>query len=314
MGDRLIAALEQRLGADLTRRRLAAEADIEARIAGKGRRFTLADNHALGSAIVNGAVRLVGLHGLGRSNATRIVVAENRIESPRLPQAFEGYTILQVSDLHADISRAAMAELEKLVAGVSADLCVLTGDYRGEIYGPIDEAMAIMARICAAIRAPMLGVLGNHDSIRMVPAIEAMGVRLLMNEAMTLERDGAAIVMAGIDDAHFYRTHDIGKTRAGIDANAFSILLSHTPEVYAEAGSAGFDVMLSGHTHGGQICLPNGRPLFAGLDRNPELASGHWRIGAMQGYTNRGLGTASWPLRINCPAEIAVLRLRAVGG
>jgi predicted MPP superfamily phosphohydrolase len=134
---------------------------------------------------------------------------------------------------------------------------------------------------------------------------------MLINEHATLEIGVDVIRLTGIDDAHAFYTD--AAVRAIQDRETgFRILLAHTPEVADLAAAAGCDLYLTGHTHGGQICLPNGRPLAAGLDRNRELASGYWRIGAMQGYTNRGLGVASLPLRINCPAEIAVLRLLSV--
>ena len=91
--------------------------------------------------------------------------------------------------------------------------------------------------------------------------MEVMGIRMLFNEHEPIARGGSRIYLAGVDDAHFYRADDIEKAASGIPKNAFSILLSHTPEVYEQAAAAGFDLMLSGHTHGGQLCLPGGIPI-----------------------------------------------------
>jgi predicted MPP superfamily phosphohydrolase len=92
----------------------------------------------------------------------------------------------------------------------------------------------------------------------MVPDLEEMGIRLLLNDCEPLSRDGESIYLAGIDDAHYYRADNIEKAASNIPLNGFSILLSHTPEAYRHAG---FDLLLSGHTHGGQICLPGSIPI-----------------------------------------------------
>jgi predicted MPP superfamily phosphohydrolase len=105
------------------------------------------------------------------------------------------------------------------------------------------------------------GVLGNHDTIRMVPGLEEMGIRILLNECQPMLRGGESMYLAGIDDAHYYRVDNIEKAASNIPADAFSILLSHTPEVYRHAAHAGFDLLLSGHSHGGQICLPGSIPI-----------------------------------------------------
>jgi predicted MPP superfamily phosphohydrolase len=95
----------------------------------------------------------------------------------------------------------------------------------------------------------------------MSPLMEAMGIRMLFNECETVVRGDDRIYLAGVDDPHFYRVDDIEKAASQIPREAFSILLSHTPEIYDRAASSGFDLMLSGHTHGGQLCLPGGIPI-----------------------------------------------------
>jgi predicted MPP superfamily phosphohydrolase len=94
----------------------------------------------------------------------------------------------------------------------------------------------------------------------MVPGLEDMGVRILLNECEPISRGGERIYLAGIDDAQYYRVDNIENAASNIPPDAFSILLSHTPEVYRHAAHAGFDLLLSGHTHGGQICLPGSIP------------------------------------------------------
>src|SRR5207248_5341346 len=96
------------------------------------------------------------------------------------------------------------------------DLCVLTGDYRGKTYGPYDAALAGLARIRAELSGPVYGVLGNHDTVRMVPAMEDMGIGMLLNESLAIPRGGQRLHLAGIDDAHFYRVENIEKAASAI--------------------------------------------------------------------------------------------------
>jgi predicted MPP superfamily phosphohydrolase len=132
---------------------------------------------------------------------------------------------------------------------------------------------------------------------------------LLLNENVPIERRHGEIYVAGIDDAHLYQTHNIEKARGEIPDQAFSILLSHTPEIYRHAAHAGFDLMLSGHTHGGQICLPRSIPITLDSVLPRHMGSGTWRSDEMLGYTSVGVGSSVLPVRLNCPPEITLHRL-----
>jgi predicted MPP superfamily phosphohydrolase len=146
----------------------------------------------------------------------------------------------------------------------------------------------------------------------MVPELEEMGIRILLNECELISRGDEAIYLAGIDDAHYYRVDNIEKAAAEIPEHAFSILLSHTPEVYRQAAHAGFDLFLSGHTHGGQICLPGSIPITLSSVLPRHMGSGPWRYSEMVGYTSVGVGCAVVPVRINCLPEITLHHLRRI--
>jgi uncharacterized protein len=251
----------------------------------------------------------MGLYGRGIRNATMVEIRHNRIQSPHLPKAFDGFTIAQLSDLHVEMSEAAVERVVKLIRGVHYDICILTGDYRGRTCGPYDKTLAEMARVRAALKGPIYAVLGNHDTICMVPGLEAMGIRMLLNESDIIERSGQPLHLSGIDDAHFYRMDDIEKVAAAIPADQFSILISHTPEVYRQAAHAGFNLLLSGHTHGGQICLPGGIPITLDSVLPRSMGSGPWRYLDMIGYTSVGAGVSVVPVRFNCPPEITLHHL-----
>jgi predicted MPP superfamily phosphohydrolase len=265
-------------------------------------------------ALVRGALKVTGLYWRANKNTERIEIRRHPIALPALPAAFAGYTILQISDLHVDMNPAAMRRLAELLPRLSYDLCVLTGDYRGKTYGPCEATIEGMARLRAHIAAPIYAVLGNHDSLRMVPALEEMGIRMLVNEAEPILRNGQRVYLAGIDDAHFYRMDNIEKAASQIPHDAFSILLSHTPEIYRQAANADFDLLLSGHTHGGQICLPGAIPFTLDSALPRRMGAGSWRYGRMVGYTSVGVGSSIVAARINCPPEITLHELRAGAG
>jgi uncharacterized protein len=307
--DDVLAILEQRLGRRYARQRLGIEKDHEAQVFGQGLNFFHIENLKPSHALIRAVLMASGLYWRGAGNAAKVELRHNRIVSPHLPQAFDGVTILQLSDLHVEMSEAAMRRVIALVQRLTYDLCVLTGDYRGDTFGRYDTTLAGMAPVRAALTGPVYGVLGNHDTIRLVPGLEAMGIKVLLNESETLDRGGERIHLAGIDDAHFYRVDNIEKASAQIPNDEFSILISHTPEIYRQAAHADFNLLLSGHTHGGQICLPGRIPITLDSVLPRSLGAGPWRYHDMIGYTSVGAGVCIVPVRFNCPPEITLHRL-----
>jgi predicted MPP superfamily phosphohydrolase len=302
----VLSALEERLGSRYANQRLGIEKDHEAQVFGHGINFFHIENLKLSHALIRAVLLGSGLYWRGAGNAGKVELRRNRIVSPHLPQAFDGYTILHLSDLHVEMSEAAMKRVIALVRGLDYDLCVLTGDYRGDTCGRYDTTLAGMAEVRAALHGEVYGVLGNHDTICLVPGLEAMGVKMLLNESVAIERSGARIHLAGIDDAHFYQTDNIETAASAIPHDEFSILLSHTPEVYRQAAHANFNVLLSGHTHGGQICLPGRIPITLDSVLPRSMGSGAWRHEDMIGYTSVGAGVCIVPVRFNCPPEITL--------
>lgn len=302
--------LERRLGQLHAKQRLGIEADHEAQIFGQGLNFFHIENWYSIHSAIRATLMLTGLYWRGRKNADRVMVNRNDVMSQSLPRRFDGFTLLQISDPHVDMSQGAMRSVASILPQLEYDICVLTGDYRGATYGQYDTALEGMARLCEKLKAPVYGVLGNHDTIRMVPGLEGMGIRMLLNECEVITRGGESIYLAGIDDAHFYRVDNIQEAAAEIPHDGFSILLSHTPEVYRQAAHAGFRLLLSGHTHGGQICLPGSIPITLDSVLPRRLGSGAWKHHEMAGYTSVGAGTCIVPVRLNCPPEITLHRLR----
>jgi hypothetical protein len=302
--------LSQRLGRVHLRQRLSLESEYEAQVFRRGTHFFHLENWYPAHAVIRASLSLVGLHGRGRRNALKIRIVHNDVRLAALPAAFDGYTILHLSDLHLDMSEDFVDALIERVRAVDYDLCVLTGDYRYRTRGPYEPALAGLARLRPHLKEPVYAVLGNHDSIRMVPGMEDLGIRVLLNESVRLERHGAMIHLAGIDDAHYYRVDNLHKAAHDIPHQEVSILLSHTPEPFRNAAHADFKLMLCGHTHGGQICLPGGIPLITDADCPRAYVRGPWRYHDLAGYTSVGAGSSIVDVRLNCLPEITLHRLQ----
>ena len=307
----LFAKLEQRLGRVHARQRHGIEKDYEQRVFGHGLNFFHIENWYSIHSVIRNSLKLAGLYWRGCKNAERVQIRHNLIQRANISTPFDGFTILHISDMHADISQGAMRRLIELLDGISYDLCVLTGDYRGKTFGPFDAALQGVAQVRSHLKGPVYGVLGNHDTIRMVPGLEELGIRMLLNECETIVRGNQRIHVAGIDDAHYYRVDNIEKAASAIPHDEFAILLSHTPEIYRQAAHADFSLLLGGHTHGGQICLPGSIPITLDSVLPRYMASGPWKYHNMLGYTSVGVGSCVVAVRLNCPPEITLHHLQA---
>jgi hypothetical protein len=171
--------LIDRIGAEHVERRLKVEIEHEAQVFGQGLIFFNLENWYSAPWIIRSTLKLVGLYSRARRNADQIVIRRTVFEFAQLPPAFESFTILHLSDLHADMSDGAMRRLLGIVRDLQYDICVLTGDYRGKTYGPFDTSLKVINELRAQLKGPLYGVLGNHDSIQMTPSLEAMGIRML---------------------------------------------------------------------------------------------------------------------------------------
>lgn len=305
------AVLEQRVGRLHLWQRQGIQREHVAQIFGRGRNFFHIENWYSVHALMRMIMRLTGFYGRGRRNATDIRVNHNRVVLARLPAAFHGLRLLHLSDIHLDMDAEIFHAICERVRDLDYDLCVITGDIRARTYGDYEPALEAMARLRVHLRNPVYAVLGNHDFIEMVPGLESMEIHVLLNESVTIERKGETIHLAGVDDPHYYRADNLEKAAGDIPADATAILLAHSPEIYGHAAHAGFDLMLCGHTHGGQICLPGGIPVTYNANCPRALGNGAWRWEDLQGYTSAGAGTCVVPVRFNCPPEITVHQLMA---
>lgn len=231
---------------------------------------------------------------------------------PSLPKTFNGLRILQLSDLHIRAIPDNGRKLCEIVRQLQADMCVFTGDFHLGRMHPIRETITVCADIIRSLNVSwgIWGILGNHDPIQLVPELEDMGCRMLMNESICIEKSGENIWIIGIDDAHFFHCDDLNAAMARVPENAFKILLAHSPQNYADAAQKRLDFMLCGHTHGGQICFRKNSPLIANARCPKCFTSGPWLYEGMKGYTCRGIGVSAVPVRFGCTPEITLHELR----
>ena len=270
------------------------------------------ENYFYYRVVIDRFFRAVNRYAQGVQNVLDVAIHEREIVLDDLPPAFDGFSILLLTDLHLDGLDPLTDVLIERIKPVTADLCLIGGDIRMEVYGPIAPSVRLLHRLVADIRTPhgIFGVLGNHDCIEMLPELEAAGVTMLVNEARAIERDGQTLWLVGVDDPHFYKCDDLDYACRELPADGFRILLAHSPELYRKAVDYGIRLYLCGHTHGGQICLPKIGPLFTHSSAPRFTAAGEWRYRGMIGYTSRGAGASGVPLRFNCPGEIPLIRLR----
>ncbi len=264
---------------------------------------------ALGVMALTPAITVVGFFMARR--VAPVVDVEVRLDD--LPAALEGFTIAQISDIHvgSTIRRSFVEGIVDRVNRMGADMVAITGDLVDGSVEDLAHHTAPLAHL--ASRHGTYVVTGNHEYYSGVHAwireLRRLGTRVLLNEHVVLEHDGARLTVAGVTDysaQHFDRTHasDPQAAMRGAPANVFRILLAHQPRSAPMAQKAGYDLQLSGHTHGGQFWPWNHfvrlqQPFTAGLNR----------VGRMWIYISRGTGYWGPPMRFGIPSEITRIRL-----
>ena len=272
---------------------------------------------------------VTGLAGLAAAGFTvegflvepQHAVAEHvEIKLRRLPEAFDGFRIAQLSDIHFGpyMTRPELDRAVNLAKDFQPDLVALTGDFVSHPWrGHNGLAGAKNAEPCADAfaswkSAPILAVLGNHDHWNdpdlVAGALAERGIEVLRNRARPVEKDGQRLWFAGVDDVLEGRADLSGATK-GLSASEVTVLLAHEPDYADLASKAGIDLQLSGHSHGGQVRIPGVGPIVL-----PELARKYHtalnQVGNLQVYTTRGIGVINPPVRLNCPPEVTLITLR----
>lgn len=255
-------------------------------------------------------LNVIGMYKRGVRNAEDIKLRDKDLYFPNLPKAFEGFTILHISDLHLDGMDGLVDRVLKILDNRTVDLCVLTGDYRTALHGINRHVIEKLELLIKGInsRHGFLGILGNHDDCHMVNPMEKIGIHVLINGTCFIHQGDDKILILGTDDVHYYYTDQALHVLEHADDN-FSIALVHSPELYDMAARMGVDLYLCGHTHAGQVCLPGGRPIIKHLNRGRKYFRGYWQYNGMQGITHAGVGTSGIPVRFNTQGEVLIHHL-----
>ena len=242
-------------------------------------------------------------------------VVDVEVHLAKLPKALDGFTIIQLSDLHVGltIDREFVARVVAQTMAHAPDLIVLTGDL---VDGPVPDLTDDVAPL-AELRAPhgVFATTGNHEYYAGVDPwiahISTLGVRYLRNQRVTIERAGARFELAGVDDfgAHNWEGHgeDLYAATAGRDPSVPLILLAHQPRQVFNAAKRGVDLQLSGHTHGGQIWPWH----YIVKVQQSGLLAGRYQIADTQLYVTRGCGYWGPPVRVLAPLELTRVILRS---
>ena len=266
------------------------------------------------------------LAGNAWANA-RVWNARVEIRDEKIPAAFDGFVLCQVSDVHNEARGEGNAALLRALREAAPDLICITGDFLDSRRTDLDFALELAGQLAEI--APAVYVTGNHEARRMdLSALEAglaaRGVQVLRDDWMPLARGGEEIALLGLDDPGFSAgegwtlSEGLDQTQARLSAllaqagDRFSLVLSHRPELLPAYAEAGADLVLSGHAHGGQVRLPGIGGLFApGQGILPRLTSGVHARGETRLVVSRGLGNSAFPLRVFNPPEIVTVTLRA---
>ena len=251
------------------------------------------------------------------------------VSSPRIPPLFDGYCIVQISDLHNSRFGAGQSRLLRRIRVAHPDLIAVTGDLAGADWKRSANSLELIRQL--PLLAPVYFVIGNHEAnthdLRgLIGFLGGLGVHLLHNASVPVERGEQVIELAGIDDPEGFSVgrhswtasltawrQELEVVRQRIEPNRYAILLSHRPEFIRSYEQAGFNLVLAGHAHGGLIRIPFLGPLYApGQGKLPRYTSGMHLLNDTTLVVSRGLGRGMTPLRFLNRPEVVIVRLRSV--
>lgn len=252
-----------------------------------------------------------------------LMVSEITVTSDRLPQSFSGFRVAQISDLHNATFGKNNSRLVAHLKETEPDILVITGDLVDSNHTNVEVALSFAQQ--AVDIAPTYYVNGNHEArldeyTELKEGLEAAGVMVLENEKVEIERAGAHICLAGVNDPSFEIEHMAGDASAGLRAaldgllspdDTYTVLLSHRPELFDVYVESQVDLVFTGHAHGGQFRLPFvGGVVAPGQGLFPQYDAGVYTEENTHMIVSRGIGNSIIPFRIHNRPEIVVVELR----
>jgi predicted MPP superfamily phosphohydrolase len=229
---------------------------------------------------------------------------------PRLPPGFDGFTMLHLSDLHLAGWSPRLEGWRDMLAALQPELIAITGDLGHRAWGWPQTRDSVL-RLLEPLQPPLgtYFILGNHDALKLAPALTGRGLRFLQNEAALITRADARLALIGVHQHRRIDT-DIPLAMRDVRPGDFKVVMLHYPDLVYQAAAAGADVCLAGHTHGGQICWPDGAPIIRHDTLPALMCTGVHRVNGTWMVVNRGIGKAGLRLRMFCPPHAIMVTLR----
>ena len=276
-----------------------------------GRRQAL---NSIGNVLMATPFAVVGYGALVQRDDFRI--REVDVPIPGLPDDLDGLRVLHLSDIHLSpfLSERELARVIDMSNETRPRLAVVTGDLISSHSDPLDACIRQIARLKS--EAGIFGCLGNHEVYARAQNLTTQlgaraGVRFLRQEAQPLRFGNATLNLAGVDfQSHNEKDHYLRGAGRLVVPSAVNVLLSHNPDVFPVAANQGYNLLLAGHTHGGQVNVEILDQSITPARFFTPYVYGMYRYGAAAAYVTRGIGTIGIPARIGAPPEISVLRLR----
>ncbi len=270
---------------------------------------------------------ILALLGFGFAGRNDLKTEHVALRFSSLPEGFDGFRIVQISDLHASfwVGKSYLAQVIEAVNALSKDMVVITGDI---ITGSVndfwkrwlptaggDYIPMVIEALDQLESGPKLAVLGNHDQWdgketenRLVTELRHIGIDVLRNRSKTLKRGNDHIVLAGTDDVWF--SYSIDLALKDVPPDDFTIVLCHSPDVRDDLNARRkVELALCGHTHGGQVAIPYLSHRFIPINNPARYLAGLVKEPYGYTYVNRGIGTLVFPFRIGAPPEITQIKL-----
>jgi len=264
---------------------------------------------------------LFGTGLLGYFENRKLVITEYSYANEKIPEEFSGFKIAQVSDFHNPRSEEPTKKLIKAIKDSKPDIIVITGDLIDSRNTRIDIALDFVSKITEV--APVYFVTGNHEGRiteyqRLRNGLESIGVIILEDECVQIERGGKSINILGLNDPAFHLIPNVGGARllkmhirdANVDRSKFTVVLAHHPEYRDAYDSQKMELVLCGHAHGGQIRFPAAGGLYSpGQGLFPEFDAGMYKLDYSTMIVSRGIGNSAFPFRLNNPPELVIVTL-----
>ena len=245
-----------------------------------------------------------------------IQVEKISIEIENLPESFNGIKIVHLTDFHSSDFGEREKRVLEILKNLNPDFVFITGDLIDHSTKNLNSCQEFWQELGNQHQGKVFGVLGNHehwlgspDVVAIKKLLEKSGISILNNENRKIFQDNNYIYLLGVDDPDSEKD-DLSKAIIDTEENIPKILLAHSPDIIDNLRKEKVDLILTGHTHGGQVVIPFIRPFWTPTKNRGKYASGLFKVNDALLYVNRGIGTAAIPIRFNCPPEIAVIELK----